>query len=360
MLQSSTSSNKLPKVPTRSNPKFLTNAGPNTNKMNTANIITVIGSLNIDLVTLTPRIPSAGETITASSFSAGPGGKGGNQATACARLSRPKPTFEPHLTPTPDIIVKFIGAIGADNFGTQIISFMSRCSIDTSEVMIVDRQPTGVAVILVEKDTGENRILLSPGANFALVAEDFKIAKSLGTPLPNLILLQLEIPLSTVLQVIKTAMIAKVDILLNPAPAVLLPTEAYQGLTHLIMNETEAATLSGRSLAEFERADFNWANVTREFIAKGVKNVVVTLGAKGAFFANEDFLDGELVPAAAVETVVDTTAAGDTFVGAYAISIVKKEGNTRDIIARACKAAARTIEKAGSQQSIPWSDEVDR
>ncbi|CCU79077.1 unnamed protein product [Blumeria hordei] len=328
--------------------------------MNTAKIITVIGSLNIDLVTLTSRMPSGGETLTASSFSTGPGGKGGNQATACARLSRPRPTSEPQLLPTSDIIIKLIGAIGADYFGTQIISFTSRCSIDTSGVMIVEGQPTGVAVILVEKDTGENRILLSPGANHAMIAEDFKIAKSLGTPLPNLILLQLEIPLSTVLQIIKTAMIAKVDVLLNPAPAVLLPTEAYQGLTHLIMNETEAATLTGRSLTEFERVNFNWANVTREFIAKGVKNVIVTLGAKGAFFASDDFLDGELVPATAVETVVDTTGAGDTFVGAYAISVVKKQGHMRDIIAHACKAAARTVEKAGSQQSIPWSDEVDR
>jgi ribokinase len=150
-----------------------------------------------------------------------------------------------------------------------------------------------------------------------------------------------------------------VNVLLNPAPAVKLPEEAYGAITHLILNETEAAILSGRSVEEVEVEGFRWDSLAAEFLKKGVRNVVVTLGAKGAYYATEGH-EG-YVAAEKVEKVVDTTAAGDTFVGAYAVSIVRKGGHEPiddETVKFACRAAGRTVERRGAQIAIPWADEV--
>ncbi|KAE8446086.1 hypothetical protein EG329_012594 [Mollisiaceae sp. DMI_Dod_QoI] len=321
--------------------------------------ITIIGSLNTDLVTLTPRVPSGGETLTATSFSTGPGGKGANQAVACARLLRPNPKGSiPSISS--EITVKMVGAVGADEFGPRLISGMKRDGIDTTGIKTVQGTSTGVAVILVEESSGENRILLSTGANHSHQASDFQTPESLGTPLPDLIILQLEIPLDTVLQILETAQKAGVDVLLNPAPAVKLPDQVYPAITHLIVNESEAALLTGRSVSAVEAPDFPWHEVTSEFIQKGVKNVIVTLGAKGAFFASGAAgKRGQFVPAANVKKVVDTTAAGDTFVGAYAVNVVRGNEDLGEVVRLACKAAGRTVEKKGAQSAIPWADEVE-
>ncbi|TQS36467.1 hypothetical protein Golomagni_03084 [Golovinomyces magnicellulatus] len=321
--------------------------------------ITVVGSLNTDFVTVTSRIPSGGETLTASSFFTGLGGKGANQAVACARLSRPNPSAKIPVNIIPDVRIKMVGAVGADDFGSHIVNSMASVNIDTSGVKVKEGQSTGVAVILVEESSGENRILLNPGANHTLNAKDFEQPSALGNPLPDLIILQLEIPLPTVLQILKTARKAGIDVLLNTAPAVKLPDEAYQGLAHLILNETEAMILTRRSLSDLNQPDFDWANVTNEFITKGVRNVIVTLGAKGALFASSENGQNisEHIPATRVEKVVDTTAAGDTFVGAYALGIVRGDEKLK-ILRNACLAAARTIEKKGAQDSIPWADEL--
>jgi len=313
----------------------------------------------MDLVTLTPRIPSGGETLTATSFATGPGGKGANQAVASSRLSRPKASSPSTSTHTPDITVKMIGAVGADSFGPTLIQSMKNDLIDTSGVKTVEGVSTGVAVILVESDSGENRILLNPGANYSLRPENFLTPESLGSPLPSLIILQLEIPLDTVLQILETAKAAKVDVLLNPAPAVKLPDSIFPSIGHLIVNETEAAILTGRQVEEVEKEGFSWEVIGKEFLGKGVRNVVITLGGKGAYFAGKE---GEgYVDAEKVERVVDTTAAGDTFVGAYAVNIVRgKRGITKEIVRLACKAAGRTVEKQGAQSAIPWADEVER
>lgn len=319
--------------------------------------LTIIGSLNTDLVTVTPRVPSGGETLTATSFSTGPGGKGANQAVACARLSRscPHSSTQPAAS---DVIVKMVGAVGKDEFGPRLIESMGNDGIDVTGVKKVDGLATGVAVILVEEGNGENRILLNPGANYSLKARDFVTAESLGSPLPDLIVLQLEIPLETVLRILRTAKKAHVPVLLNPAPAVELPDEVFMGLAHLIVNESEAAILSGRSVDEVEKDGFVWEVVTDVFMAKGVENVVVTMGSKGAFHAGKEGGKG-FVPAANVKKVVDTTAAGDTFVGAYAVNVVRDEmKDMGSIVKHACKAAARTVEKKGAQSAIPWADEV--
>ncbi|KAI1006436.1 hypothetical protein K3495_g1776 [Podosphaera aphanis] len=322
-------------------------------------IITVIGSLNIDLVTICTRIPIGGETLTAKSFFTGPGGKGANQAISCARVSRPNPSSTNYAHDKSDLIVKMIGAVGADEFGPRLISSMLGNGINTSGVRVSEKHATGSALILVEEASGQNRILLNPGANHCLMPEDFRSPTCLGVPLPVMVILQLEIPLPTVIQIVKTAKQAGVDVLLNPAPAVPLPSEVYMGLSHLILNESEAAILTSRSLEELERLDFDWKCVTDEFLGKGVKNVTVTLGARGVFFASTENKHGEYVPAIKVTNVVDTTAAGDTFVGAYAVKIVEGERQMSKVLHCACTAAARTVEKKGTLDAIPWSNEIE-
>lgn len=322
--------------------------------------ISVIGSLNTDLVTVTPRLPAGGETLTATSFSTGPGGKGANQAVACSRLSRPNPSSSSQHQ-TSDVVVKMVGAVGADAFGPMLLSSLQSSAVDTSSVNVVEGTTTGVAVIIVEEGSGENRILLNPGANHTLRPEDFLTAESLGTPLPDLVVLQLETPLETVLQILRTARKAGVDVLLNPAPAVKLPDEVYSAVTHLIVNETEAAILTGRAAEDTEVKGFDWSVVTAELLAKGAKNVVVTLGAEGAYFASAE--GKGLVAAPKVAKVVDTTAAGDTFVGAYAVNMVRKGGKglvTQEDVRLACSASGRTVQKQGAQVSIPWADEVEQ
>lgn len=163
------------------------------------------------------------------------------------------------------------------------------------------------------------------------------------------------------LQILETARKAGVDVLLNPAPAVKLPEHVYPAITHLIVNESEAALLTSRSVSEVSVPKFPWDEVTSEFLSKGVKNVIVTLGSKGAFFASSKSGNwkGEYVPAAKVKKVVDTTAAGDTFVGAYAVNVVRGMGDSGDVVKLACKAAGRTVEREGAQSAIPWADEVE-
>ncbi|KAH6665661.1 ribokinase-like protein [Halenospora varia] len=302
-------------------------------------IITVIGSLNTDLVTVTPRVPAGGETLTASSFHTGPGGKGANQAVATSRLSRSNPQ---NSTATPDITVKMIGSVGTDTFGPELIDFMSSSLVDTTGIQSIPNTNTGVATIIVESTSGENRILLSPGANAHL------------QPTRN--------PLETVLQILKTAKEAGVDVLFNPAPAVPLPMDVYPAITHLIVNETEAAILTSTPLSLVEDPSFNWDPIAKILLDRGAKNVIITLGSKGAYFSHQGMEKGGFVPCAKVEKVVDTTAAGDTFVGAYAVGVVRKGGESlvsEEDVKLACKASARTVEKEGAQKSIPWADEVD-
>lgn len=327
------------------------------------NIITIIGSLNTDLTTITSRVPSSGETITASGFTTGAGGKGANQAVACARLSRDNVS---------NVVVKMVGAVGSDSFGTDLIAGLIDNCVDTSGIRVVEGQVTGVAVILVEETTGDNRILLNPGANHTLQAADFLTKESLGSPQPRLIILQLEIPVSTIVQIMKIAKEAGIPVLLNPAPAVKLPEEVFQDLEHLILNETEAAIMLGADITTFESSSMDWSRVTDEFLSKGVRNVIVTLGGNGAFFSNK-LGGGHRMPAAKVSKIVDTTAAGDTFIGAYAVKAVRASIKSPETsgysqyevgewiqlaVKYACDAAGKTVERAGAQAAIPWSEEV--
>ena len=312
-------------------------------------LITIIGSLNKDLVTRTPRMPSAGETLLASSFASGSGGKGANQAVACARLSRHK-----YGTDAVHAHVQMIGAVGDDQFGHELLDGLNQAGIDTSEVRIVYSEQTGVAIVLVEEITGENRILVSPNANATVTWGNFS---HIATPLPDLIVLQLEIPLDTVVQIIGEAKERGIAVLLNPAPALKLPDEVYAGVTHLIMNKTETNMMIG----EYE-PDLEEDPIKQRLLGLGVRNIVITLGAMGAFYISNDTGERGYVRAADVD-VVDTTAAGDTFVGAYAIRVAQHMADSTPFdleaaVQWATLAASKTVQREGAQSSIPWLDEV--
>ena len=288
--------------------------------------IAVIGGLVTDLVTFTDRIPDGGETITSLSFSTLPGGKGANSAVAAYRLSHTKPEVSQALDvpngvledlsegllenlPEDDIEVRMIGAVGADEFGPFLISKLKENNVDISGVRIVAGQKTGVCVIIVETDSGENRILFNPGANHSLLPTDFLTLESLaGGIKPDLLISQLEIRRDTIEQILETASREGIDVLLNPAPADCLLNSAYKMITHLVVNESEAAVLSGRELDELTD-NAVWATVTDEFLQMGVKNVVVTLGGKGAYYSNSPGNGGH-VEAEKHVNVVDTTGAG--------------------------------------------------
>ncbi|KAL9039348.1 MAG: hypothetical protein Q9214_004914 [Letrouitia sp. 1 TL-2023] len=309
-------------------------------------LITVIGSLNTDLITRTSRVPLSGETLTAESFSTGSGGKGANQATACARLSRCRRSPSDGM-----VIVQMVGAVGADIFGCDLVADLEQNGVDTSHVKIAKGEKTGVAVIVVEEATGENRIMITPGANHSLRPDQFD---DLPTPLPAMIVLQLEIPLDTVIRITHTAKLQKVPVLLNPAPAVPLPKDAYQGLAHLIVNETEAGILAKGKMPEGS-VKGNLSAACDIFHQLGVANVIITLGGEGVFYSCSE--RRERVPSLPVKKTIDTTAAGDTFVGAYAVCIIRGQ-SIPESVRWANIAAAKTVEKEGAQDAIPWLDDM--
>ncbi|KAL1596986.1 putative ribokinase [Paraconiothyrium brasiliense] len=317
-------------------------------------VISVIGSLNVDLVTRTPRVPVAGETLTTESFNTGFGGKGANQAVACARLSRTQE--QASNGEASDVEVRMIGAVGDDEFHEGFLKSLQADGLDTKGVKILKGKKTGVAVIVVETGTGENRIMFCPGANYDVQVEDL-VANDAAV-----VLFQLELPLQVVLHNVNLAREKGAETIINPAPAIPLPDEAYRGLGHLIVNETEAAILSGINNPS------SWDEVASVFINRGVENVIITLGGEGVYYRTDKqhakSQPGQIVPARKVE-VVDTTAAGDTFVGAYSVAVARWRSSAQttefdldSAIRHANLAASLTVQKAGAQSSIPWVDEV--
>ena len=311
--------------------------------------ITVLGSLNMDLVSYVPHHPLPGETLTSTHFNTSPGGKGANQAVACGKLSRDSDLSNPSAN------VSMVGAVGADPYGTLLLDSLRSFGVAVDAVSVRQDQKSGIAIIIVDEPSGQNRIIVSPEANHALQPADFE---TLPGPRPDLLIMQLEIPFDTVMQALKVAKRDGVPVLLNPAPAQPLPMDAYDGLAHLVVNETEAAILA--ECAESELDDLDGLNrVGKVFIDRGVHNVIITLGGRGVYFVNKQG-QSALLPATKT-SVVDTTAAGDTFVGSYSLAAVAARGGKFDIeaaVAMANRAAALTVARKGAQISIPWKDEL--
>ncbi|KAK5166440.1 putative ribokinase [Saxophila tyrrhenica] len=306
--------------------------------------IAVIGSLNIDFITRTLRIPEPGETLTAKSFDTGFGGKGANQAVACARLA-PK-----------DVIVRIMGNVGDDIFGKDYFEGLKKEGINAGGVKMLEGEKTGVSNIIVDEISGENRILFTANANYKFGNME-EGGWDVVPEQADVVVFQLETPLDLVLHNMHLAREKKKHVILNPAPASLLPDSAYQDIDTLIMNETESKILSGSSHQNLPPAE-----LAPLFLKWGVQEaVIITLGGEGLVFATASGASGHV--AARKVKVVDTTAAGDTFVGAYAVQRVQHEGEAgsfdyKKALEFATGAAAKSVEKVGAMAAIPYLREL--
>lgn len=295
--------------------------------------IVVVGSINIDLVARTERIPAPGETVTGHDFQVHPGGKGANQAVAIARLDYP---------------VQLIGRLGNDGFGTQLREHLQDVGVGLDGVM-TSEGPSGVAIILVSQ-AGENCIVVTPGANALLSPQDLdnqiEILRSAA-----MVLAQLEIPLETVEHLATICSREGIPLMLDPAPARALPVELLQRVAWFTPNETEAAFFAGSaaSLGTDARA------IAHELLALGPQNVVLKMGARGAYVARAEGVENAISPFA-VEAV-DTTAAGDCFNGAFATALCTGS-NPAESARFAAAAAAISVTRAGAQPAMPSAAEV--
>jgi ribokinase len=324
--------------------------------------ITVFGSLNVDLTCYVPHHPEPGETLTANRYVVRMGGKGANQAAACAKLSRDSKNHVNGVSTdyaAQDAEVRMVGAVGSDGHGQTMLDTLRKFGVNVDAVAVKEGYNTGVAVITVDENShGENRIVLSPEANHSFSITD-DLVDRVFSPRPDLIIMQLEIPLPVVLETLRRAKEAHVPVVFNPAPAQILPVEVYDGLGHLIVNETEATILTG---IEVTKSSASIIDAAKWFHEKGARNVIITRGALGAYLHGVDAFGGPFqrfitvrrVPA---HLVVDTTGAGDTFVGAYALGLLNRTSSPEQCVEDACYAGSAAVQKEGAMDSMPWREE---
>jgi ribokinase len=265
-------------------------------------IISVIGALGNDKIMLTDRYPDIGESLASNSYHEALGGKGANAAIAAYRTSRNK-TASPALD---EIQVRMIGSAGEDQYADKFRDELGKNGVDCSGLKIIKGARSQVCFNIVEEHTGETRCLFYPGATAAWKPSDFDELENLANgPKPDLVVAQMEIPTAVVEQAIETAGKHGIDFILNAAPADPIRQDVYPYITHLIVNETEAAIMSGRTMDEINPESLS--TVADEFLRRGAKNVIITVGEKGAYFANAQ--ERGHVPAFKVN-VVDSTGAG--------------------------------------------------
>ncbi|MEU1052160.1 ribokinase [Streptomyces sp. NPDC005876] len=291
----------------------------------------VVGSANADLVIGVERRPAAGETVLGSDLAVHPGGKGANQAVAAARLGAR---------------TVLLARVGDDDHGKLLLDSQRAASVDTVGVL-VGEVPTGVALITVDP-SGDNSIVVSPGANGRLTPGDIRAAASLFHA-SRVVSTQLEIPLETVVEVVRS-LAPDSRFVLNPSPPRALPREVLDACDPLIVNEHEAKVILGTSRVGDTPED--WARV---LLAKGPRSVVITLGAQGALVASADGV--RRVPAVRVDAV-DTTGAGDAFTAALAWRLGTGE-SLAQAAAYAARVGAAAVTKAGAQASYPTAAEAE-
>ncbi len=296
--------------------------------------ITVVGSTNTDMVIKAQRLPLPGETILGGSFFMAQGGKGANQAVAVSRLGG-------QLT--------FVAKTGADIFGKNTRDVLVKDGIDVKYILEDKEKPTGVALIMVDKQA-ENSISVASGANAKLLPDDFNLIPEVIED-ANIILMQLEIPLETVEFVATIAHALGKKVILNPAPGCHLPKSLLEKLYLLTPNETEAELISGIKVSDIPTAK----DAAKQIHSMGVTSVIITMGAKGALIYSENQF--VIVPAISVDAI-DTTAAGDVFNGALAVALSKKESLV-NAAGFASKAAAISVTRMGAQPSVPYLNEVN-
>jgi ribokinase len=301
--------------------------------MNTSPAICVVGSINMDLVFRTPRMPVVGETITGHEFVQIAGGKGANQAVAAARSGA---------------CTTLIACVGADAYGEQSLAGLKQDGIDTSQISIISDCATGVAGILVD-DQGRNSIVIAPGANARLTPAHV-LSKVIQQA--QLLICQCETPIETIQTAMQLAQQHGVKVVFNPAPAIALSNDIFKLVDYLIVNETEAGQLSGSIVTDIASAQV----AARLLLARGGHCVLLTMGEHGVCVATQT----EFHHIAALKVqAVDSTAAGDTFVGAFATAI----GNgltPLDAATQAQYSAALAVTKLGAQSSIPHRADVEK
>jgi ribokinase len=296
--------------------------------------VLVVGSLNMDLIVRTPRLPVGGETLAGHGFSTAPGGKGANQAVAAARLGA---------------TVAMIGCVGDDAYGAELRAGLITEGIDCSAVTSAPGVPTGIAAILVD-DAGQNAIIIAAGGNGELTPERLAQHDAL-LEAADIVIAQLEVPMPTVEATLQRAHELGRTVILNPAPATgPLPDHWYGLVDYLIPNESEAALLTGVPVDSPQSALL----AAQVLLERGARRVLITLGSQGVLYA--DAIRHVHLPVDPV-AAVDTTAAGDTFVGGFAAALAAGQP-LEAAISLGQHAAALAVTRPGAQPSIPYRHEL--
>ena len=297
--------------------------------------VLVVGSANMDLVVRVERFPLPGETIFGTDFKMFPGGKGANQAVCCAKLGQK---------------VRFVGKMGDDLIRERLSASLEQAGVIIDSLIVDPVEPTGTALITVDKN-GENEIVVVSGSNMKLRPADVDgVHDIFGSA--AVVLLQLEIPLETVVRAAELAHEQQALLILNPAPACSLPASLLRLVDYLTPNESEAQMLTGIPVTRRSSAEA----AAKKLVDQGVKNVLLTLGPEGCLLVNSS--RAELFPACRVRPV-DTTAAGDAFNGALAFALSRNE-ELDQAVRFANAVAGYSVTKLGAQRSMPTLTEVEQ
>lgn len=297
--------------------------------------VSILGIFVADTAYLARRMPAVGETITGSGFSVGPGGKGSNQAVAAARAGSP---------------VSFISKIGRDTFGDMALRTYAEAGV-TPKIVQMDDLPTGAAFIYVNDQNGENAIIVYPGAAGSIGVDDVEAARQ-TIEASRIFVTQLEQPAAAAQRALEIAHAAGVITVFNPAPAEAFPDAIYPLCDYIVPNETEAAALVGFELTSADDA----RRAGDVLLKKGARTVLITLGARGVLLHNDS--QSVLVPAMASGPVIDTTGAGDAFVGGFSAALAR--GLAPVEAARfGCATAGISVTRRGTAPAMPALAEIE-
>ena len=302
------------------------------------NEISILGIYVADLVFLGDQIPIKGETVLGKDHLIGPGGKGSNQAVAVAKAGGK---------------VNFISKIGSDSYGEIALEMYKENNINVDNVIVTKEHGTGVAGIFVNQQTGENAITVVPGASGKITKEDINQATD-SIKKSKIFLTQLETPIEVVEYALSIASSNNITTILNPAPARKLEQKTFGMIDYFTPNETEASFYVNHSVETHDDA----SKAASKLLEMGIKNVIITLGEKGAYFANTNETFSSPI-ANLSNPVVDTTGAGDAFNAGFAAALTENQ-EIREAIAFASATAGLSTTKIGTAKSMPSREEIDK